>query len=131
MLTTNTFGRNIYNGIIPLKEDDKEQSDFLVEVLSFRKRVKPKNPQKKRKKKDVLENFFFFEDRDRVLNAFDGKLYPTKVEGKDFSDKVSDYSNLKILTPKQMLQRLDHAHVKASNTSGDLLNEIRPVIYPL
>ena len=37
---------------------------------------------------------------------------------------------LKILTPKQMLQRLTIAfvQVKASNSSEDLLNEIRQII---
>ena len=37
--------------------------------------------------------------------------------------KVSDNSNLKILTPKQMLQRLPiaFAQVKAGNTSANLL----------
>ena len=41
--------------------------------------------------------------------------------------KVSEHTNLKILTPKQMLQRLpiDLAQVKAGNTSENLLNEIR------
>ena len=40
---------------------------------------------------------------------------------------------LKILTPKQMLQRLPIAlaQVKAGNTSEKLLNEIRQIIYDL
>ena len=40
---------------------------------------------------------------------------------------------LKILTPEQMLQRLpiDIAQVKAGNTSENLLNEIRQIIYSL
>ena len=40
---------------------------------------------------------------------------------------------LKILTPKQMLQRLPIAlaKVKAGNTSENLLNEIRQIIYSL
>ena len=40
---------------------------------------------------------------------------------------------LKILTPKQKLQRLPIALglVKASNTSENLLNEIRQIIYSL
>ena len=38
---------------------------------------------------------------------------------------------LKILTPKQMLQKLpiSLAQVKAGNRSENLLNEIRPIIY--
>ena len=40
---------------------------------------------------------------------------------------------LKILTPKQILQRLpiSLAQVKAGNTSENLLNEIRQIIYSL
>ena len=47
--------------------------------------------------------------------------------------QVSDHSNLKILSPKQMLQRLPIAlaQVKAANTSENLLNEIRQIIYSL
>ena len=42
-------------------------------------------------------------------------------------------SGLKILTPKQILQRLPIAlaQVKAGNTSENLLNEIRKIIYSL
>ena len=41
--------------------------------------------------------------------------------------KVVDNTQLKILTPKQMLQRLPTAlaQVKAGNTSENLLNEIK------
>ena len=50
-----------------------------------------------------------------------------KIEHMGFSDKVVDHSNLKILTPKQMLQTLliDFTQVKAGNTSKNLLNEVR------
>ena len=42
-------------------------------------------------------------------------------------------TGLKILTPKQMLQRLPIviAQVKADNNSESLLNEIRQIIYSL
>ena len=42
-------------------------------------------------------------------------------------------SQLKILSPKQMLQRLQIAlpQVKAGNTSENLLNDIRQIIYSL
>ena len=47
--------------------------------------------------------------------------------------KVSDRKRIKILTPKQMLQKLPIAlaHVKAGNTSENLINEIRQIIYSL
>ena len=47
--------------------------------------------------------------------------------------KIKYGEGLKILTPKQMLQRLRIAlaQVKAGNTSENLLNEIRQIIYSL
>ena len=57
-----------------------------------------------------------------ILNAFN-KSKQNKTEGK----------GLKILTPKQMLQRLPIAlaQVKAGNNSENLLNEIRQIVYSL
>ena len=48
-------------------------------------------------------------------------------------DKVSDSKQLKIVTPKQMLQRLPIvlAKEKEGNTSENLLNEISQSIYSL
>ena len=47
--------------------------------------------------------------------------------------KVSDLSNLKLLSPKEMLQRLPIAlaQVKIGNSSENLLNGIRQIIYSL
>ena len=54
--------------------------------------------------KDILKNLYILiKDRERVLDAFESKTFPIKIEGKGFSDKVPDYSNFKTLTPKQML----------------------------
>ena len=100
--------------------------------MYFRKQVKPKNPEKKQQQEDVLKNLHnLFEARERVLSTFDTKILPIKFEGTGFSDKVSDHSNLKILTPKQMVQRLPIAlaQVKAGNTSENLLNKIRQIIH--
>ena len=71
-------------------------------------------------------------------------LYKARIEAIKFYD---DYSlmmyeakatatkgtGLKILTPKQMLQRwpMALAQVKAGNNSKSLLNEIRQIIYSL
>ena len=71
----------------------------------------------------------FLKVEKEFLNAFDSKIFSIKVKGAGFSD----HSNLKILTPKQMLQRLPIAlaQVKAGNTSENLLNKIRQIIYSL
>ena len=47
--------------------------------------------------------------------------------------KEQEGTGLKILTPRQMLQRLPIAlaQVKAGNNSENLLNEIRQVVYSL
>ena len=45
--------------------------------------------------------------------------------------KVFHWTRFKILTPKQKLQRLPITQVKAGNTSENLLNEIRMIIYCL
>ena len=47
--------------------------------------------------------------------------------------KVTKGTRLKILSPKQMLQRLPIAltQVKAGNNSERLLNEIRQIVYSL
>ena len=55
----------------------------------------------------------------------------------DIVEKIHDFNNqqqgkgLKILTPRQILQRLPIAlaQVKAGNTSENVLNEIRQIIY--
>ena len=49
----------------------------------------------------------------------------------DSKNKATEGTGLKILKPKQMLQRLPIAlaQVKASNNSEKLLNEIRQIVY--
>ena len=54
-------------------------------------------------------------------------------EAKKMAAKNQEGTGLKILTPKQMLQRLPIAlaQVKAGNNSEGLLNEIRQIAYSL
>ena len=63
--TINTFGRGIPNDSVTLKEADKDQSGLLVEILNFRKQIKPKNPVEK--KDYFLKNLYeLFEGGERV-----------------------------------------------------------------
>ena len=73
------------------------------------------------------------EGRQRALMFLITLYFPIKIEDAGFSDKVLNHSNLKILTPKQMLHRLPIAHsqVIAGNTSENLLNEFKQIIYSL
>ena len=73
----------------------------------------------------------FWEGRQKILDAFKSKIFLTKSKGAGILNP--DHSKLKILTPKQMLQRLPIAlaQVKAGNNSESLLNEIRQIAYYL
>ena len=87
---------------------------------------------KKKEKEIVLKNLYkFFEAREKVLNGFGSKIFLIKSKGSGLLN--TNQSKLKILTPKQMLQRLPVtlAQVKAGNDSESLLIEIRQIIYSL
>ena len=73
----------------------------------------------------------FFEGREKVLDAFESKIFSIKSKGAEILNP--NHSKLKVLTPKQMLQRLPIAltQVKAGNNSESLLNEIRQIVYSL
>ena len=62
-----------------------------------------------------------------------GKGIPSMLAGVASVSKVSDHSNLKILSPTKMLQRLPiaFAQLKTGNAFENLLNEIRHKIYSL
>ena len=94
--------------------------------MNFRKNTKPRSQEKKREKEIVLENLYnFFEGREKILDAFENKIISIKSKGAGILNP--NHSKLKILTYKQMLQRLPIAlpQVKAGNNSESLLNEIR------
>ena len=124
--TIRTFGEDIYNGEISLDEAGKYQWDLADKINDFIKKTKPQNEEKKREKKIVKKNLIkFYGGREASLNAFKSKIFLTKSTGSGILD--TDNSKLKILTPKQMLQRLPIAlaQVKVGNNSENLLNEIR------
>ena len=103
--TIKTFGRDIYEGKITIEEADKYQTGLLVEIMNFRKNTKPRSQEKKREKEIVLENLHrFFEGREKVLDAFESKIFSIKSKGSGILN--SDHSKLKMLSLKQMLQRL-------------------------
>ena len=66
-----------------------------------------------------------------VLDGFKSKMFSIKSKGSSLLN--TNQSKLKILTPKQILQRLPIAlpQVKAGNNSESLLNEISQIVYSL
>ena len=132
--TIRAFGREIYNGKITLKEADEDQASLLNEIIDFREKTKPEDEEKKKKKKHVLTNLYkFFEGREKVLNAFDSKIFPIKTNISYIGYLESEPFSVKILTPNQMFKRLPIAlaQIKAGNNSQSLLNEIRQIVYSL
>ena len=130
--TIKAIGRDIYEGKIAIEKANEYQTDLLAEIVNFRANTKPRSQEKKREKEIVLENLHnFFQGREKILNAFESKIFLTKSKGAGILNP--NHSKLKTLTPKQMLQRLPIAlaQVKAGNNSEGLLNEIRQIVYSL
>ena len=73
----------------------------------------------------------FIDARELVLNGFKSKIFLTKSIGSGILN--TNQFKLKILTPKQMLQRLPIAlaQAQAGNNSQNLLNEITQIVYSL
>ena len=71
------------------------------------------------------------EAREILLDGFESRIFSINSKGAGFLN--SNHSKLKILTPKQMLQRLAIAftQIKAGNNSESLLNEIGQIVYCL
>ena len=124
--TTRPFGDDIYSSKITINEADQEQSDLVEYILNFNIKTRRKNKDDKKKhKKNILnstQNLYY--GRELVINAFKSELFPLKS---------TTGTGLKVLTPKQMLQRLPIAltQVKAGSNSESLLNKIRHIVYSL
>ena len=126
--TIRYFGDSIYNHKIKIHEANQQQAKLLEYILSFNEKSRPRSYENKNKKNDVFDSAGNLYD-DRVwwmivLRAFKSVLFPLKsIKG----------TGLKILTPKQMLQRLPIAlaQVKAGNNSQSLLNEVKQIVYLL
>ena len=88
----------------------------------------------KKKQKETINNLEkFYKSREEVINFFTD--YAEMLSDANYDSKHSETKGkgLKILTPKQMLQRLPIAlaQVKAGNNSESLLNEIKQIVYSL
>ena len=84
--------------------------------MNFTKNTNQEVKKKKQEKQIVLENLYkFWYGRENFLDALESKTFLTKSKGAGILNP--DHSRLKILAPKQMLQRLPMAlpQVKAGN----------------
>ena len=86
------------------------------------------------KQKEVINNLEkFYISREEVINFFRDYIEMLSDVNYDARQNKTEGTGLKILTPKQMLQRLPIAlaQVKAGNNSESLLNEIGQIVYSL
>ena len=88
---------SIYTGKINKDEAEMDQVHLLKNLVGFNNRSRPKTTEGKDKKK-ISENVYsVYEGRELILNAFKSEIFPLKA---------TNGKGIKILTPKQMLQRL-------------------------
>ena len=75
----------------------------------------------------------FYNSREEVINLFRDITEMLSDANCNARQNKTEGKGLKILTPKQMLQKLPIAlaQVKAGNNSESLLNEIRQIVYSL
>ena len=111
-----SFRESIYAGKISIHEAGMGQNNLLENIVKFDNRYSPKNKKVKNKRRNTFDSVSaLYEGWELTLNAFRSEIFPIK-------EKQGKW--LKILTRKEMLLRLPItlAHVKAGNTSENLLN---------
>ena len=106
----------------------KTQNEFLNKLTEI------KIGKKTTEQKNVIDNLNkFYLSGGEVIKFL--KDYSEMIHDAGYKAKQNKKTGtgLKILTPKQMLQRLPIAlaQVKAGNNSESLLNEIRQIVYSL
>ena len=74
-----------------------------------------------------------YKSREEVINFYRDYIEILSDANYDAKQNKTKGKGLKILSPQQMLQRLPIvlAQVKAGDSSGSLLNEIRQIVYSL
>ena len=120
--------KRIHNSDIPLEDIEKEQIE-LKRDLGRIKQGDPRDESEEQKKTiDNIKNLY--NSRQEVVKMFNDY---TRNLSRTIYDSKQEGTGLKILTPKQMLQRLtiSLAQIKAGNKSQSLLNEIRQIVYSL
>ena len=117
------------NNQIKFSEVKNKQNDFLNKLSNI-KNGKKKKILNKKKWLIILKNLTILEKKLIIFLEAILKCYLMLIT---MLKKETKGKGLKILTPKQMLQRLPIAlaQVKAGNNSESLLNEIRKIVYSL
>ena len=119
--------KSIYDGSITLEDVEKDQIK-LKSDLGYIKQGNPKN--RSEEQNNVINNVTnLYESKEKVVEMFNN--YAKNMSRNIYESKQG--TGLKILTSRQMLQRLPIAlaQIKVGNNSKSLLREIRQIVYSL
>ena len=123
--------KKIRDGDISLEMAEEDQEKFKREFGQ----IKSGNPKHKSEMQlYTIKNVKnLYDSRQKIIDLFNNY---SKIKSESIYRSKHDETKgrgLKVLTPKQMLQRLPIAlaQVKAGNNSESLLNEIRQIVYSL
>ena len=115
-----------------IKKRQIKYSDAMNKQNEFLKNLNEVKMGKKTiRKKEVINNLEkIYKSREEVINLFRDYIEMLSDANYDARKNETEGKGLKILTSKQMLQRLPIAlaQVKVGNNSENLLNEIRKVV---
>ena len=124
--------KELFNAIrkskIKFSDVKNKQKEFLNKLSNIK--IGKKTPEQKK----VINNLEkCYSSREEVISFFRDYIEMLSDANYDAKQNETKGTGLKILTPKQMLQRLPIAlaQVKAGNNSESLLNEIRQIVYSL
>ena len=119
--------KSIYKGDTTLEDVEKEQ----IELRKDLGRIKQGDPKDKspEQKKTINNIKSLYNSREEVARMFND--YAKNMSKNIYESKQG--TGLRIVTPKQKLQRLPIAlaQIKAGNNSESLLNEIRQIVFSL
>ena len=119
----------IQNGKISIADVKNNRERFKTYLREIKKGNKK---HRSKEQKNTLYNIeMLYKARNEAIKFYDD--YSLIMSEAKTKAKAIKGTGLKILTPKQMLQRLPIAlaQVKAGNNSESLLNEIRQIVYSL
>ena len=119
------IGDNIYAGKINIDKTEMDQSNLLEIWQNLMINLDQDQNKVRTKKINTYESInALYECPEVTINGFKSEIFPKRA---------TKCEELKIVSPKQMFQRLPIAlaQVKADKTSKKLLNEIRQIIYSL
>ena len=137
--TIRSFEREIYNIDLSLDDELELQRRLKYDIDIFKESINSEESVKRKNKVQTPWNAaIFLNGSQRVLNVFESEVFPKEKQAKGLRSilegvasgrvtlvaKVSAGNQLKILTAKQIIERLPlaFAQVKAGNTSKKLAN---------